>query len=210
MKMENERQIWSGDNETKQVYVVYESAIIFYGYFSKEKARSVDKSLSNGEVPSGLMSMPIEYLSSIELDEQQNFIELHRDKKNSDHVVIKDTNLKVQIFEFLSSNLKAIEVKTYERDLLTRVRKPLIGLVVLTILASFVFYNLSQLAAGQEFVFEEVGRRPSVIMTSMYALVNLGWTFNVIAFSLVYLVAGFRLKKRIQAIGPIRVIQLKK
>lgn len=188
-------KIWFNDVDRDHNFVVFNDNKIYRLKAKPDKLYSIKRELEAGIINEQFFALPVNYLHKVEYRVDDINLHLHYGNKTEDEIRISNTRIREEIFQYLKAKTKYVKSETLQPSLLKRIKKPLIALCVIIGLFIYVMSIVNGMNAGYQ--YELAGGRPG-LGAIVLALANLGAQTNIIIFSVLSLIAGFRIFRNIK------------
>lgn len=117
--------------------------------------------IKQNKISQDILSIPFSYIKSIQHQEGKKYIQVFFGHESEEHLRIKDTTKRFEVFKHFKENIPSIAYEREEYSALKAGRKPLIALIILSLLFAWTLYLAIQISMGYD--YEIVGNRDSII-----------------------------------------------
>jgi hypothetical protein len=107
-----------------------------------------------------ILAIPIAYVKFIELAKGKTYIEVFFGSDSNEHLRINNEKTRNEVFEYLQKNLTGFTHSVEKYSSMKAGKKPLIAMIVLTLLFAYTFYIANAMENGVE--YEVVGNYNSI------------------------------------------------
>lgn len=152
---------WINRIPKEHSFVVHANQKIYRLKAKPEEIIDLRQELENGRINDKFLGVPENYLRYIEFQENSPSLTLHYGKDTEDEILITDSRLRREIFDYLRENTSKNSYEAKKLSLFSRIKKPLIGLIILLLISGGIAYFLWEAQQGRFYTVE--GSRPGLI-----------------------------------------------
>ena len=145
---------------------------IYLGNPKNADSLSLEKELRLGNIPKNLFSIPFSYLAKIESPEQKKYIQVFYNGDAKHQLNIENQHTKKEVFDLLKIKLPNFNYHKEKPPFLKHSKPPLLAMLIMTLLYSYLLYLSLELDQGTEFEFR--GGRGSGLGAMFVGLASLG------------------------------------
>lgn len=201
--------IWTSNTKGDDKIIAYFNNTIYKGNPKDSDLKAVITELENQKsIPAYLMSIPRSYLKEVNLEDGKNYIEILFGSDSTEHLKINDVNRRIEIFEFLKTNIPRSNSYIDHYSKMRAGKKPLIAMLFISPLFLWTFNIALGIESGNQ--YEVVGGHYNSMAGIVIALASFGVVKVVLIFGSFLLIAltGFILKtKNPKVIHTIKIIR---
>jgi len=188
-------KIWFNDVDRDHNFVVFNDNKIYRLKAKPDKLYSIKRELEAGIINEQFFALPLNYIKKVEYRQSDINLRLFYGKKTEDEIRISNTRIREEIFQYLKAKTSYKKSETIQPNILLRIKKPFIALCVVIALFLFVMSIIERAKTGDPYIPQ--GSRNFIGAIGVY-LANLGAQTNIIIFSVLSLIAGFRIFRNIK------------
>jgi hypothetical protein len=169
--------IWRSENKGDDKIIAYVNETIYKCNPKESEIENTFYNLKSNVPPANnFTSIPLSYLKEIHLEENRNYIEILFGKDSSEQLIVNDSVVKNEIFEFFKTNIPRTKFSIEKYSKLRAGKKPVIAMLVVLAICAWTLYISNGIERGNE--YEVVGNQRSVA-NIILMLASLG-TINVL------------------------------
>ncbi len=187
-------KIWTNRKSNEDNFIVYDGKSLHRRRAKKEAFDKITKALNKEEIDKKFISVPINYIKHVEYRDDDPKIRIFYGQDSEEELKVSDQALRKDIFNYLKANTDVMEVKQEKPSVLSRIKKPLIALLVLLGIFIYVASIIDGLNSGYEYELRG-GGRPG-IGALVLGLAQFGLATNLMLFVPLGSIALFMIYKR--------------
>ena len=183
------QKIWINNQPKEHTFILFHDNILYSQKVNKDNFYKTEKELQQGIISNKFFSLPIPYINAIEFREDFPKLQIYFNQESEAEIDISNPKLRKEIFDYLKEHTAVKSFKQAKPSIFKRIKKPLIGLLLIFGMLSFVY-------SMQDYVV--VGKPGRGLISVVLALANLGLLVNLLIFSPFIALLSYRLVKNYQ------------
>lgn len=194
------QKFWISKERGTDSIILVSNNIIYKG---NKSPGQIDESISqiySGKIPNDLFSLPYNYINKIQLQEGKKYILITFSKDSTEQFRVEDDNTRNEIFEYFKNNIEGAQYEYVEYSWIKTIRKPLIALVVLSILCIWAYFVADMIETRQN-----VGTQLVIIIF----LAGLGTNNLVLLYSAIFAICAVSIALKLKNPPKIHELKLK-
>jgi len=201
-------KIWSSFEKGDDKIVAYLNGTIYRGYPTIDEIDAIVFNFKMQEIPTkNFTAIPSHYLKQISLDEGTNYIEILFGSESIEHLRIKDTVKKKEIFDYLKSNIPKARFYIGKYSKIRAGKKPLIAICIITLIFLWTFYIADGIENGIE--YGVTGDHKNSLAGIVLGLASLGTKYNALLFGTFFVIALLAFIQKIKKPKIVQRIQVR-
>jgi len=181
-------KIWSSFEKGDDKIVAYLNGTIYRGNPTIDEIDAIIFNFKMQEIPiKNFTAIPSHYLKQINLDEETSYIEVLFGSESTEHLRIKDTVKKKEIFDYLKSNIPGARFYTDKYSKIRAGKKPLIAICIITLIFLWTFYIADGIENGIE--YGVTGDHKNSLAGIVLGLASLGTKYIALLFGTFFVIA---------------------
>lgn len=198
------QKFWKIRDSKSNQLIYIKNKTIYKGNPKQEELNKLNSESSNLSFLESLFSIPYSYIKRIENQSGQNEIKIFYGNDSEDELIIKDKNVKQEIFEFLKADLPNFNYGSKLPSILSYGKKQFFALIFMTVFFLWSLYLAIQIENGAE--YEIIGSSRS-IMGLLLFLANFGVVKNIIGYIIVLFIIIISLTKRLKSRSEMEILK---
>lgn len=164
-------KIWINEEKGEDKIIGFGNNHIYKINPKEEKILDYAREIENNNISDKVLSIPFSYLKGIEYQEGKKYILIYFGQESEEQIRINNIEKRFEIFKHFKDNLPNSEYDFEKYSALKAGKKPLIAVVILSILFAWSFSLALNIESGYEYELVGSGRGITGIVL---ALANLG------------------------------------
>ncbi len=189
---------WLNKVEKEHNFVLFHEEKLYRLQIKKENWFTVQKELEQGQINEKFIGLPISYIHHIEFREKDSELRCFYGQDSEDTLRISDEKLRKEIFDFIKSNTEFLRYDVEEPSILSRIKKPLIALGVVSGIFLYVYSVIDGMNQGYEYEIVGGGRRGPGLGGIVLGLAQLGLVKNILLFGSLAGLAIFSISRKVK------------
>lgn len=162
-------KFWKLKDSKSNKLILIKDKCIYKGNPKPEVLQKLNEQTSNFDFLKNLFSIPYSYITSIENQTGRDYITIYYGSGSEDELIIKDKNIKQEIFDFLKEDTQKFKHSSKLPSVLKYGKSQFFALLFTTLLFIACLYFAINIENGIEY---EIGGRG--ILTLVIAIANFG------------------------------------
>ncbi|MFT5262355.1 MAG: hypothetical protein ACI8YQ_001084 [Polaribacter sp.] len=187
---------WFNRIEKEHNFILFHENKLYRLQTKKDNWTKIQKELERGEINEKFMGLPMSYIYYIEFREEDNDLRCFYGQDSEDTLKISDEKLRREIFDYIKSSNVGLRYDEEEPSIVSRIKKPLIALGVVSGIFLYVYSFIDGMNQGYE--YEIVGGGRPGIGGIALGLAQLGLAKNVLLFGSFAGLAIFSISRNIK------------
>lgn len=200
---------WINKKETGHNFIFFSNNILYRRKVKENQFSLVKNEINQGKISDKFIGIPINYMKRIEYRDDDRYININFGSDSLDSIESNDQKTRKEVFEYLKNNTAIKRSYVAKPSVLSRIKKPLIALLVISGIFAYVYSIIDGLSQGYE--YELVGRHGrkggGALGGVVLGLAELGLTKNLFIFMPLALIAIIRIKLNIDNNSDINYIE---
>lgn len=180
---------WISKGESGHNMIIFDDNILYRRKVKSENFEAIEYELRQGLIGDEFTGIPISYVKTVEYRKDDNFLKLSYGKESIDSFDIIDQKIRKEVFDYLKTNTTIKKSWVKQPNIISRIKSPLIALLVLVGLFIYLYVLIDNMNQGYEYEISTMG-----VGSFVLGLAYFGLTKNIIVFSILGLVALYRIK----------------
>ncbi|MEP6712812.1 MAG: hypothetical protein ABJA37_10370 [Ferruginibacter sp.] len=143
-------KIWKSEEKKDDKIIAYFNQTIYKGNPVPGETDNCIFELQMQKIPNGFFSIPLHYISQINLTDGKEYIEVLF-KGSTEHLKIKDSKIRNEIFDYFKENIPGAVYSIDKYSKLRTGKKNLVAMLVVIILSVWSLYYATGMEAGNEY-----------------------------------------------------------
>jgi hypothetical protein len=190
-------KFWKIKDSKSNKLIYIKDKTIYKGNPKQEELNRLNSETTNLAFLENLFSIPYSYIKRVENQIEKNEIKIFYGKDSEDELIIKDKNMKKEIFEFIKQDNPTLKYSSELPSVLKYAKAQFFALLFTTGIFLWSLYLAIQIESGVE--YELVGGGRPGITGIVLAIANLGVLKIVIGFIILLAIILFALTKRLKS-----------
>ena len=201
-------KFWRSYEKGDDKIIAYLNGTIYRGNPNSDEIENVIYNFQKDEIPGkNFTAIPPHYLKQINLEDGLNYIEVLFGVESSEHLRIKDTEKRKEIFEYFKQNIPGARFHIDKYSKIRAGKKPLIAMGVVAAIFLWSFYIASGMENGNE--YGVTGDRKNSLAGIVLALASLGTKNVAFIFGSLFTIASVSFIRKIKNPKIINSIQVR-
>ncbi|MBP6238890.1 MAG: hypothetical protein KA536_22260 [Saprospiraceae bacterium] len=200
-------KIWINRKESGHNFILFHNHILYRRKVNKDSISLVENELKHEKISDKFIGLPISYIKKIEFRDDDKFINISYGSDSVDSIEINDQPLRKEVFEYLKTNTNLKKNYIKKPGFLYRIKKPLIALLVVIGIFSYVYSIMNGLNQGDEYEIVGGRRGGAGLGGIILGLAHFGLMINILIFAPLALIAMYRIKKNLDNDSEIHYIE---
>ncbi len=200
-------KIWINRKETGHNFILFHNNILYRRKVNKDSISQVENELKHEKISDKFIGLPISYVKKIEYRDDDKFINISYGSDSVDSIEMNDQPLRKEVFEYLKTNTNLKKSYIKKPGVLYRIKKPLIALLVVGGIFTYVYSIMNGLNQGYEYEIVGGRRGGAGLGGIILGLAHFGLMINILIFTPLALIAMYRIKKNLENDSEIHYIE---
>jgi hypothetical protein len=196
-------KVWFNKKEKEHNIIAFADNTLYRVKSKDIEFQRLKNELNRGIISDQFIGIPLGYMTSIELQENKNFLNIKYGSESEEQIIISNKSLKLEIFNYIYSIEYFTTYDNKKPSIIERIKKPLIALLVVLGIFTYVFLIINGMNQGYE--YEVSGGRPG-IGGFILIFADLGLMKNILIFGSLAMIAIFRMYMNFKDDGKIQIL----
>ena len=143
-------KIWKNEEKKDDKIIAYFNQTIYKGNPGPGEIDNCIFELQMQKIPNGFFSIPLHYISQINLQDGKEYIEVLF-KGSTEHLKIKDSKIRNEVFDYFKENIPGAVYSIDKYSKLRAGKQNLVAMLVVIILSVWSLYYATSMEAGNEY-----------------------------------------------------------
>ncbi|WP_299522856.1 hypothetical protein [Winogradskyella sp.] len=188
------QKFWKLSQSKSNKLIFIKDQCIYKGNPKQEELQKLNEHTTNLDFLKNLFSIPYAYIKQIENQKGKDYIKIFYGSGSEDELVIKDSNIKKEVFDFLRQDMSKFKYSSGLPSALKYAKAQFFALLFTTLLFIASLYFAVKIENGTE--YEIMGRG---ILTLIIAIANLGVIKVVLGYIIIVGIVCLALVNRLKS-----------
>ncbi|SFW74199.1 hypothetical protein SAMN02927921_03869 [Sinomicrobium oceani] len=198
------QKFWKISDSKSNKLIYIKDKTIYKGNPKQEDSNQLDFQSSDLTFLKSLFSIPYSYIKRIENQSEKNEIKIFFGNDSEEELIVKDKNVKQEIFEFLKSDLPNFNYIFKLPSVFNYGKSQFFAILFITGIFLWSLYLAIQIENGIEYEIIGSGRSLSAIIL---LLANLGVVKNCIGYVIILSVIIYTLVKKLKSRSTMEILE---
>lgn len=198
------QKFWKIRDSKSNKLIYIKDKTIYKGNPKHDELNKLNSETSNLSFLENLFSIPYSYIKRIENQSGKNEIKIFFGNDSEDELIVKDKNVKQEIFDFLKTDLTNFKYSSKLPSILSYGKAQFFALLFMSGIFLWSLYLAIQIENGGE--YEIIGSGRSITGIVLF-LANFGIVKNIIGYIIILLIIIISLAKRLKSRSEMEILK---
>ncbi|MCK0110186.1 hypothetical protein MWU58_12835 [Flavobacteriaceae bacterium S0825] len=198
------QKFWKIRDSKSNKLIYIKDKTIYKGNPKHDELNKLNSETSNLSFLENLFSIPYSYIKRIENQSGKNEIKIFFGNDSEDELIVKDKNVKQEIFDFLKTDLTNFKYSSKLPSILSYGKAQFFALLFMSGIFLWSLYLAIQIENGAE--YEIIGSGRSITGIVLF-LANFGIVKNIIGYIIILLIIIISLAKRLKSRSEMEILK---